>query len=42
MQVYGYFIDVKLAYVTGKTCKSGLFTKRGRGAALLEEEINFK
>jgi len=27
--------------VTGKACKSGLFTKRLRGAALLEGEINF-
>jgi len=33
---------VKLAYVTGKACKSDLFTKRGGGAALLEEEINLK
>jgi len=42
VQIYGCFVDVKLAYVTGKTCKSDLFTKRARGAALLEEEINFK
>ncbi|MCP4061168.1 MAG: hypothetical protein GY738_28600 [Pseudoalteromonas sp.] len=28
--------------MTGKACKSGLFTKRARGAALLEGEIDFK
>ncbi|MFT7280273.1 MAG: hypothetical protein ACI8ZA_002565 [Gammaproteobacteria bacterium] len=33
---------MKLAYVTGKACKTDLFTKRGGGAALLEEEINLK
>ena len=42
MQLYGYFIDVKHAYVNGKACKSDLFTKRVRGAALLEKVTNIK